>query len=132
MITIRNSQLTPEAVSALNNLVDLEINAKLAFRLMRIIKEVTSLVEDKTKIEKKIFEKWVQRDQFGNPVQAQDEFGNPIPGAVMITDVESFNRDMADLMTIENELPFERVNFEDLGLSTAKIKDLMKIDFLFD
>ncbi len=132
MIVIRNSQLTNETVSALNHLIDMDINAKLAFRLMRIIKEVSSLVEDKVKLEKKIFDKYLEKDQNGNPIPALDENGNEIPGAVKITSVEEFNKEMYDLMTIENTIPYERVNFDDLNLETAKVKDLIKIDFLFD
>jgi len=132
MIVIRNSQLTNETVAALNNLIDMDINAKLAFRLMRIIKEVSSLVEDKVKLEKKIFDKYLEKDANGNPVPAMDENGNEIPGAVKITSVEDFNKEMFDLMSIENTIPYEKVNFDDLKLETVKVKDLIKIDFLFD
>ena len=132
MLVIRNSQLTNETVAALNNLIDMDINAKLAFRLMRIIKEVSSLVEDKVKLEKKIFDKYLEKDANGNPVPAIDENGNEIPGAVKITSVEDFNKEMFDLMSIENTIPYEKVNFDDLKLETVKVKDLIKIDFLFD
>jgi hypothetical protein len=131
MIVIKNSQLNNETVAALNELIDMDINAKLAFRLMRIIKEVSSLVEDKLKLEKKIFDKYLEKDEQGNPIQAQDENGNPIPGAVRISDVESFNKEMFDLMSIENTIEYEKVNFDELNLTTAKIKDLIKIEFLF-
>jgi hypothetical protein len=131
MIIVKNSQLNNETVSSLNKLVEMDINAKLAFRLMRIIKEISSLVEDKLKLEKKIFERWVEKDADGNPVQATDESGNVIPGAVKIRDMEGFNQEMYDLMTIENEVGYEQVDFDDLNLETAKIKDLMKIEFLF-
>ena len=132
MIVIRNSQLTNETVAALNNLIDMDINAKLAFRLMRIIKEVSSLVEDKVKLEKRIFEKYLEKDESGNPVPATDEQGNQIPGAVKITSVEDFNKEMYDLMSIENTISYDKVNFDDLNLETVKVKDLIKIDFLFD
>jgi hypothetical protein len=131
MIVIKNSQLNNDTIVALNNLIDMDINAKLAFRLMRIIKEVSSLVEDKVKLEKKIFDKYVEKDELGNPVQAQDENGDPIHGAVKINNIEGFNQEMSDLMSIENEVAYEEVNFDDLNLDTAKIKDLIKIDFLF-
>ena len=132
MIIIRNSQLTNETVAALNNLLDLNINAKLAFRLMRIIKEVSSLVDDKVKLEKKIFERYLEKDEFGNAIPVLDESGNPVQGMVKISDMESFNREMQDLMTIENEIDYDPVNFDDLNLEIVKIRDLMKIDFLFN
>jgi hypothetical protein len=39
---------------------------------------------------------------------------------------------MSDLYEVENEVPFDRLKFEDLKLQTAKIKDLIKLDFLFE
>jgi len=35
------------------------------------------------------------------------------------------------LMQVENEIDFNQVSFDELGLKTVKIKDIMKIDFLF-
>jgi hypothetical protein len=131
MIIVKNSQLNNETINSLNQLIEMDINAKLAFKLMRIIKELSSLVEDKVKLEKKIFDKWVEKDEFGNAIPAKDENGEIIRGAVKIKDMDAFNAEMYDLMTIENEVGYEQVDFEDLNLETAKIKDLMKIDFLF-
>ena len=71
-IIIKNSQINNEAIQALNHLIDLDINASVAFRLMRIIKDLSSIVDDKLKMEKKILEKWVERDENGNPVVAKD------------------------------------------------------------
>ena len=131
-ILIKNSQLNNETVNALNTLIDLDINASIAFKLTRIIKEISSIVDDKMKMEKRILDKWVQRDETGNPSPAIDESGNVIEGAVNISNVEEFSREMSQLMDVENELPFDRINFEELNLQTAKVKDLIKLEFLFN
>jgi len=131
-IIIKNSQLSNDTIEALNTLIDLDINASSAFRLTRIIKELTSIVDDKLKMEKRILEKWVERDDNGDPVKAKDDSGNIIEGAVNISDVEAFTQEMSQLLEIENEIPFERMDFEELNLQTAKVKDLIKLDFLFN
>jgi len=132
MIKIKNSILNQDTIESLNNLLDLDIKATEAFKLMRILKELSSIIEDKTKLEKKIFDKYVEKDDEGNPVKAIDENGNEIPNAVKITDSASFNKEMEDLYSYENEISYELLNFEDLNLkSNLKIKDLIKIDFLF-
>lgn len=131
-IIVKNSQLNNETVEALNILIDLDINASSAFRLTRIIKEITSIVEDKLKMEKRILEKWVERDDNGDPVQAKDSSGNPIEGAVNISDVDAFTLEMTNLLDIDNELPFEKMDFEELNLKTAKVKDLIRLEFLFN
>lgn len=131
-IIIKNSQINNETIQSLNYLIELDINASVAFRLMRIIKELSSIVDDKLKMEKKILEKWVQRDEMGNPVSAKDENGNVVDGAVSITSVDEFTNEMSQLMDVENEIPYDKINFDDLNLQTAKVKDLIKLEFLFN
>lgn len=128
---IKNSDLNNESIEALNTLIEQDINAIIAFRLTRVIKELSSILEDKLKMEKKIFDRWVEKDENGVPVVPLDKEGQPIEGSVSITDVDTFTKEMSDLMGIENEVAFEKIRFEDLGLVTAKIKDLMRLDFLF-
>jgi hypothetical protein len=131
MIKIKNTQLNNETVEALNNLIEMDINAKSAFRLMRIIKDVSSLLEDKVKAEKKIFDKYLEKGPDGNPIQATDEQGKVIEGAFRLTSLEGFNQEMNELMSFENNIQHDTINFDDLNLDTVKIKDIMKIDFLF-
>ena len=131
MIIVKNSQLNNETVTALNNLIDMDINAKIAFKLMRIIKEVSSLVDDKISMEKRIFDKYLERDESGNPVQVRDESGNLIDGAYKISNMSEFNEEMSNLMSVENNLSYDVINFDDMNLETAKVKDLLKLDFLF-
>lgn len=129
---VKNSQLSNDSLQSLNDLIDKDINAKAAFKITRIVKYLSSIVEDKVKMEKKIFDKWVQKDEDGKPLQAKDENGQLIPDTVLISNVDEFSKEMSELLNIENEIPFDRVKFEDLGLETIKIKDLIKIEYLFD
>ena len=131
-IRVKNSQLNNETIEALNILIDLDINATAAFRLTRIIKELSSIVDDKLKMEKKIFDKWIEKDESGSPIRPKDETGNIVDGAFNITNVEEFTKEMKSLMEIENEIPYDKIKFEELNLTTAKVKDLMKLEFLFD
>jgi len=129
---VKNSQLSNDSLQSLNDLIDKDINAKAAFKITRIVKYLSSIVEDKVKMEKKIFDKWVQKDEDGKPLQAKDENGQLISDTVLISNVDEFSKEMSELLNIENEIPFDRVKFEDLGLETIKIKDLIKIEYLFD
>jgi len=129
---VKNSQLSNDSLQSLNDLIDKDINAKAAFKITRIVKYLSSIVEDKVKMEKKIFDKWVQKDEDGKTLQAKDENGQLIPDTVLITNVDEFSKEMSELLNIENEIPFDRVKFEDLGLETIKIKDLIKIEYLFE
>lgn len=131
-IVIKNLQLNDDTIAAINTLIDLDINATAAFRLTRIIKELSSILDDKVKMEKRILDKWTVKDENGVPTPAKDADGNILEGAVNISDSQSFSNEMDALMDIENEIPYEKINFEDLNLQTAKVKDLIKLEFLFD
>ena len=130
---IRISQLTNDVVSVLNNLIDMDIKASSAFKLMRIIKDLSVSVEFKLKSEKKILEKWSEKDVNNNLIPVYDNDGNILQGAVKIINMQEFEKDMADLLNIEIDIPYDKLNFEDLGLTdTLKIKDLLKIEFIFN
>lgn len=131
-IIIKNSELNQETIEAINSLIEEDINATVAFKLMRIIKELSSIVEDKTKLEKKILEKWVKRDENGEVVVGKDDNGKEIEGSVELEDPKSFTKEMEELSELENKIEFDKINFEELELKTAKVKNLMKVDFLFE
>lgn len=132
MILVKNSQLDTKTIEALNVLLELDVPAKIAFQLMRIIKEISSLVDDKVKLEKKILERYMEKDSDGNPIPATDELGNIIPNAAKINNLNKFNQELEELNSIENEIPYAKVNFDDLNLETVKVKDLIRLEFLFD
>jgi len=129
---VKNLQLSNDALQVLNTLIEQDINASAAFKVTRILKYMSSIVEDKVQMEKKIFDKWTQKDEDGNPVKAKDDSGNEIQDAILLTDVDSFSKEMSDLLNTENDIPFDKIKFEELELKTAKVKDLLKVDFLFD
>ena len=129
---IKNSQLSNESLDVINKLLEQDIDASAAFKLTRIIKFISPIVEDKLSLEKKIYNKWIQIDENGNPISAKDENGQDIPDTVLLKDIDKFSKEMSDLYEIENEIPFDKISFDNLGLKTAKIKDLIKIDYLFE
>lgn len=132
MFKIKNSQLNNDTLGVLNQLIELDINAVAAFKLSRIIKHLSSIIEDKLSTEKRIYDKWILKDEDGSPIHPKDDEGNEILDSIQVSDMQSFTKEMSELMDVENDIPFERLNFEDLGLETAKIKDLIKVEFLFN
>lgn len=129
---VNNSQLNNDTIQALNTLIDLDINAVSAFKLTRIIKDISEIVELKLKMEKKILDKYAEKDENGEFVRPTDQNGNLMTEAVNIIDVPSFTSEMDELMNMTHNLNHEKLNFEDLNLQTAKVKDLIKLEFLFN
>lgn len=132
MIKVKNSQLDSQTLDVINKFIDNEIKASAAFRLSRIIKDLSSIIEDKIKHEQKILEKWCEKDANGNVVVPKDADGNAIANSVKISDMTAFNKEMHDLMSVETKINHKKLNFDELGLETASVKDIIKIDFLFE
>jgi len=124
--------LDKQTLESINLLLDLNLPAAVAFKMMRIVKEISSLIDDKILLEKKIVDRFTEKDEFGNIVQALDENGNIVPNSIKLTDVEKFNLEVEELNSIENNIPYEKINFEDLKLEMVKVKDLMRLEFLFN
>ncbi len=104
MIILKNLQLNNDAIQVLNTLIEMDIKASSAFKLMRIIKEISSLVEDKVKTEKFILNKWAEKDNEGKSISVYDENGNIVHGAVKIIDVSKFENDMKEFLDMETKL----------------------------
>lgn len=133
MIIVKNSQLNKETIDALNQLMVLDINATAAFRLSRIIKDLSSIVDDKILAEKRILDRYVAKDEMGNPIIPVDELGQKIEGSLSIDDIDSFTKEMSELMSLEIKLNHDKLNFDSLNLSSnVKIKDIIKLEFLFE
>lgn len=131
-IKVKNSQLSADALNSLNKLIEEDINAAAAFKLSRIVKHISDIVQLKTETEQRILEKWSKKDENGLILRPKDEFDNDISDAVFLEDVDKFSEEMSSLMNVENEIPFDKLKFDELGLKTIKVKDLIKIEFLFD
>lgn len=132
MIKFKNSEITNDTVKTLNFLMDQEILAVSAFRIARIVKEVSSIVESKNSAEEMIYKKWVIYDEEGKAVPVKDEKGEIIPNLVSLKDSTLFTKEMNDLMNFENEINFSKIKFEDLGLTKIKPIDILNIDFIFE
>lgn len=125
--------LNDGCISSLNLLIEMEINAKEAFKISRIIRELNPILEDKIKIERSIVSKYAKKDESGNIEHPMDEDNNPIESQIIISDTDAFNAEMTEFLNMEIEVSFDKINFEDLGITngTLKPKDLSFIDFLF-
>lgn len=132
MIVIKNSQLNNDSVTALNNLIEMDIKSTAAFRLMRVIKELSSLIEDKVRAEKRILDTYMEKDISGNPLPVYNDDGSIVDGAVKIKYMDKFQKEMEELLSLETTINVDKIKFEDLGLETVKVKDLLKIDFIFE
>ena len=131
MIFIKNSELNEEMLKDLNNLMELDIAPSSALKISRVLKDLSNILKEKITKERSIYEKWILRDEDGNPVPLEDENGEPIKDSIKISDMRSFENDINEFMNLNNEMPFEKIDINELNLQSVKIKDIIKIEFLF-
>lgn len=133
MIIVKNRQLDSEAIKILNEIVEMDISAVSAFRLMKIIKELDEIVKNRQQSELNLVKRFAETNEDGSIKIPKDENGNEIQGTFEIKDgsTDEFNRQINDLLEFDNELNFDKIKFEDLGMEKISIKKLMKLDFLF-
>lgn len=131
MIFIKNSELNEEMLKDLNNLMELDIAPSSALKISRVLKYLSNILKEKITKERSIYEKWILRDEDGNPVPLEDENGEPIKDSIKISDMRSFENDINEFMNLNNEMPFEKIDINELNLQSVKIKDIIKIEFLF-
>ena len=132
MIIIKNSELNEETLKDLNNLMEIDIEPSSALKISRILKDLSNILKEKISKERYIYEKWILRDEDGNPVPLEDENGEPIKDSIKISDMKSFENDINEFMNLNNEIPFEKIDINELSLQSVKIKDIIKIEFLFN
>lgn len=131
-IIVKNSQLDNDTINAINNIINLEIEANTAFRLSKIIKEISYIVDEKIENEQNLLNKWAIRDDEGKLIYETDENGKVILESILMSDKEIYNKELMEILETQNEIPYDKIKFEDLGMKTAKIKDLIKLDFIFE
>lgn len=130
MISLKYGNLNKETIEAINKLTTVELESSLAFRLLKIIREVNSAIEDKQKMETRIFEKWAKKDESGNPILIKNDKGEPIPGAYDINNPDEFSKEIEHLQQMPIEIHLEKINFTELGIEKISVKDLLAIEFL--
>lgn len=133
-IVVKNSQLNRNTIHSINTLIEKDIEGSMAFRLARIIKHISSIVDDKVQSEKKIVDRYAKRDVDGNIIFSKDENTGEETSIPIIKEeyTEAFKNEISNLNDVENTLPYEKLDFDDLKISKINIKLLMDVDFLFN
>lgn len=133
MIKFKNYQLSKDTIKTIENLLNMEINSLSAFKLARVIKHLSSIIDDKNKAEEIIYRKYIIFDESGNPVLVEDENGNVIPNMVSVKDSKEYIKEMNELMEYENIIDLAKLKIEELGTEfNIKPKDMLSIEFIFE
>ncbi len=115
------------SIEVIEKIIDFDLSIKTAIKLSKITKEISSELEIKDTIHKKIEEKYVPKDENGDVVFSDDDKQSYIP-----TDPEARIKELVELDNEEIELEFDKIEIDDLGDVKIKTKDIMVIDWLLN
>lgn len=111
------------AVDPLNRLMDMDLPARKAFKVMRLVDELSEQVERYNKLRGELFKK------YGEAVVDQD--GNST-GQLQVPHEKSeeFSREHSELLQEEVEIAAPVLTFDDLEEVSIKPKDLVRLGSL--
>lgn len=123
---ITNRQML-EAVDGLNELSELALPVKTAFKLSKITRNLHGILEAYNATLKQLQEKHAERDENGQQVVYQDGEITRI----QLKDVKVFNQEYEELMDQESVIEITPLSIDELGDIELKSSTLFKTSWLF-
>ena len=125
-MNITNRQVL-QAVDGLNELSELELPVRVAFKITKITRKLQSVIDTYNEVLKKLQEKHVERDEDGKEIVYQD--GNVT--RLQLRDGPAFEAEYQELLDQESELEITQLKIDELGDIQLKSSTLFKCDWLF-
>ena len=102
---IKNFQVYDEQnQKAINELMSKDLRGATALKVVKIARKLDELLKDINESVKIIREKYTFKDENGKVVHPVDESGNPILDRIRITNPTEFQKEMEEILNVENEI----------------------------
>ena len=132
MLHLKYKNINDDTTASLNEFLALDLPIKEGIKIAKISKKINEHIELKREFEKKIFEKYSEKDETGAIKPVKNEAGEIIPNQVYITDPEAYTKDVLELEDVDIEISGEKINLDILGLIKIKPSLLLKLEWLVD
>lgn len=113
------------SIGVLSKLTTMELPIKLSYALSKNIAKVDRELEVYNKERQKLIEKYREKDEEGKLKTKED-------GTINILDIDGFNKDVKEILEIENEVDIHAIDIENIN-SDINITpgELIIIDYMF-
>lgn len=127
-LTLSNERIV-NTIDVLGELNNAKLPVKVAYAITKNINKINSELKAYNKEKAKLIDKYGEKDKEGK--LKVDKKGN-IP--LKEEHIEEWNRDIAELLSIENEIDIHMINLDDLLNSNCNISPagLVAIDFMIN
>lgn len=121
---IKNEKLV-NSIVVLSKLTQMELPIKLSYALSKNITKIDRELTVYNKERGKLIEKYGEKDEEGNLKTKED-------GTINILDIDSFNKDLKEILEIETEVDIHLIDLEkvnvDINITPGEI---MLVDYMF-
>lgn len=126
MIKLSNEKLV-NSIQALNNLSQQQLPITISYAISKNIDKIESELKIYNKERKKLIEKYSAKDEDG-----KTKFGENESVTIEVEYIEDWNREMIELLGMENEIHIHQISISKLEDSNFNIapSELMKIDYM--
>ncbi|WP_297428872.1 DUF1617 family protein [Clostridium sp.] len=114
-----------EDMNTLKAVSQKQFPVKVSYAIAKNISKIDSELKIYEKERQKLIEQYSERDE-GNKI-ISDESGN-----VKFADVDGWNKDIKELLDIENEIEIHKFKFEELGNLNISAEELRVIDYMIE
>lgn len=113
------------SINVLSKLTNMELPVKLSYAFSKNITKIDRELTIYNKERQKLIEKYGEKNEEGNLKTKED-------GTINILDIDSFNKDLKEILEIETEIDIHVIDLEDAN-TDIKItpRELMNIDYMF-
>lgn len=113
------------SIGVLNKLTNMELPIKLSYAFSKNITKIDRELTAYNKEREKLINKYGEKDEEGNLKTKED-------GTINILDIDSFNKDLKEILEIETEVDIHLIDLEkvdaDINITPG---ELIVIDYMF-
>lgn len=122
---IKNEKLV-NSIGVLSKLTNMELPIRLSYAISKNITKIDRELVAYNKEREKLIEKYGEKDEEGKLKTKED-------GTINILDIESFNKDLKEILDIETEVDIHVIDLEkvnvDINITPGEI---MLVDYMFE
>ena len=127
-LTLSNERIV-NTINTLGELSNAKLPVKVAYAITKNINKINTELKAYNEEKVKLIDKYAEKDEKGK--LKTNEIGNVI---LKEEHIEDWNRDIAELLSIENEIDIHMINLDDLLNSNYNISpaELAAIEFMVE
>lgn len=114
------------SIGVLTKLTNMELPIKLSYAFSKNITKIDRELVAYNKEREKLIEKYGEKDEEGNLKTKED-------GTINILDIDSFNKDLKEILDIETEVDIHLIDLEKVNVDiNITPGELMLMDYMFE